>query len=324
MHSPNTANHINHHEMVSDSTLHVVAVISNPVRFHSRYRLFKAFEAEMLATPNVKLHVVEIAQGDHHFEVTSADNPSHLQLRTSEELWTKESMINRGVRHLLPRDWKYLCWADADISFHNKNWARDTISQLQRWHVVQPWGQCIDLGPKGDIVQMHTSFAKAVHGGEPIRLNVGDNYYKFAHMGYSTACTRQFYEEVDGLIDWGILGSGDAHMSYAMINHVDSSINGDAHDNYKKLAREWQHRAFRVTNGHMGVIHGFITHHWHGRKKDRRYKDRWKILVEHKFDPINDLRRDHQGLYKLIGKPQLQEDIRHYFSARLEDSIDIE
>lgn len=323
MHHDHIVNAIHHHDLVSDSTLHVVAVVSNTGRYHSRYRLFRDFVSRMQATANVRLHVVETAFGDRHHEVTEAGNPAHLQLRTSHELWTKENMINRGITHLLPRDWKYVAWVDADVTFANPHWALDTIHELQHWQVVQPWTECLDLGPKGTVFQVQKSFAYLVNQGIRVRVNPKEPY-AFGHMGYATACTREFYENVGGLIDFGILGSGDAHMAYSLIGKVEESISNRVSEEYKRAVLEWQRRAFRATNGHMGFVPGFITHHWHGKKRSRRYLERWQILTKHKFDPFTDLKRDHQGLYQLIGKPRLQEDIRQYFRTRDEDSVDEE
>lgn len=322
LHHPSISSAINNQGLVSDSTLHVVAVISNTQRYHSRYRLFRDFEAEMKATANVQLHVVETAFGDRHHEVTSAADPSHLQLRTSHELWHKENMINRAVTHLLPRDWKYLAWVDADVHFNNPHWALDTIHQLQHYAVAQPWSDAVDLGPSGQVTQTQKSFAALVNQGIRVRLNPRETQYQFGHMGYATACTRTFFENVGGLIDWGILGSGDAHMAYAMIGKVEESVSNRVSDEYKKALVEWQRKAMRETNGHLGFVPGFITHNWHGRKSSRKYLERWQILTKHKFDPHADLRKDGQGLYRLTGKPRLQEDIRQYFMARNEDSLD--
>ena len=41
------ANGISHHGLVNDSTLHVVAPVSNPARYHSRYKIFRDFAAAM-------------------------------------------------------------------------------------------------------------------------------------------------------------------------------------------------------------------------------------------------------------------------------------
>jgi hypothetical protein len=314
--------HLNH-GMKNDSTLHVIGVVSNPSRFQSRVRLAREWIARMEATANVQLHLVETAHGDHHHEVTRDSHANHLQLRTDHELWTKESMINLGICHLLPSDWRYVAWVDADVSFSNPDWAIQTIHQLQRRHIVQPWSECVDLGPKGEALQLHRSFASRVNGGHKLPLNPKDPY-AFGHMGYATAATREFIENTRGLIDWAILGAGDSHMAYATIGKVDHSINGRAAEGYKRLAREWQFHAHRLTNGHWGYVPGVILHHWHGTKKSRQYQSRWQILVDHKFDPTVDLAKDSQGLYKLVGKPHLQEAVRRYFDSRNEDSVDTE
>ena len=74
----------------------------------------------------------------------------------------------------------------------------------------------------------------------------------------------------------------------------------------------------------IGFVKGTIYHYWHGKKADRRYMDRWDILIKNKFNPYTDIHKDWQGLY--IMNPDLMEfqrDIRDYFRARNEDSIDL-
>ncbi len=314
--SEHIKNQLWHSDLVSDSTLHVVAVCSNPVRYHSRYRLFREFVARMRATKNVQLHLVELAYGDRHHEVTTA---ADLQLRTSAEIWHKENMINLGVR-TLPRDWKYLAWIDGDVTFQNDNWALETIHALQHYPVVQPWSECIDLGPNGNALQMFRSFGSLVQKG--VKHSFKDPNYPMGHSGYAWACTRTFWENTGGLIDDAILGAADHHMAWAMINRVDYSVNKAMSDSYKNKLRAWQFLANRETNAHIGAVPGLLHHAWHGSKTNRFYRERWQILVQHKFDPVKDLRKDAQGLYYLTGKPHLKEDIKQYFRSRNEDGID--
>ena len=35
----------------------------------------------------------------------------------------------------------------------------------------------------------------------------------------------------------------------------------------------------------MGFVPTIVYHNWHGNKSDRCYVDRWKILIEEKFNP---------------------------------------
>lgn len=321
-------NSINNHHMVSDSTLHVMAVVSNSARYHSRYRLAREFFARMHATPNVELHVVETAFGDRHHEVTGRSglphsNTSELQLRTSTEIWLKEAMINVGVRHLLPSDWRYVAWVDADVTFHNSNWALETIHALQHHCVVQPWSECIDTGPNGNALKMFRSFGSIAQSGERIQAKF-DETYRYGHTGYAWACTRRFWENTHGLMDFPILGSSDHHMAFSLLGRVDDSVDSNLTEGYRQAAREWQNRAYRETNGHIGYVPGMLTHAFHGSKRNRYYRERRQILIEHAFDPNVDLRRDAQGLFYLVGKPALEEDIRRYMRSRNEDSIDEE
>jgi len=103
-----------------DDKLHVVTMISNPVRYKSRYRLYKQFKDYMSAEQNVVLHTVEVAYGDRPFEVTDRDDPNNYQFRTSCEIWHKENALNLGIARL-PCNWKYMAWVDADIEFLRPN-----------------------------------------------------------------------------------------------------------------------------------------------------------------------------------------------------------
>src|SRR4051812_11838284 len=134
---------------------YVVCVISNPVRYKSRYTLYRQF-AERMSRSGVKLLTVECGFGERNFEVTDpvcegawVDSKHHVRLTTYDEIWHKENMLNIGIRHL-PKDWKYVCWVDADIMFLRDDWAEETFHQLQHHHIVQMFQTAVDLGPTGE------------------------------------------------------------------------------------------------------------------------------------------------------------------------------
>ena len=319
--SDHLVQHIKHRDLVHDNTLHVIGVVSNPMRFESRVRLFREWEKEMLSTPHVKLYLVELAYNDMHFELTDAKNPHHLQLHSHQIIWHKENMINLAVRHLLPKDAKYICWCDADIHFRNPGWALETIHQLQLYPVVQPWSDCIDLGFRGNIVQHFESFC-SIHRKEIRKQRWPGEPYKYAHSGFAWACTRYFWENVKGLMDFPILGSADHHMAWAMIGDVKSSVHGGMSQSFKDRANRWQADACRVTYGDsIGYVMGRIEHHFHGPKAKRKYRERWQIFIDNKFDPDQDLAYDSNGLLYVLNKPRLLQDIKEYFIQRSEDEI---
>lgn len=314
--------HHKHKDLKTDSTMHVVAVCTNPSRNQSRYRLFREFVREMESSPNVELHIVEGAFGDRHFEVTEECNPNHLQVRLQSEIWIKENLINLGVKHLLPTNWKYLSWVDGDVGFRNKDgWALEAIHQLQTFNVLQPWQQCVDLGPHGNIMQTFNSFGYIHQRGDKKQRHKGEPYI-YAHSGFAWSCNRYFWEQVGGLFDRAVLGSADHHMAWAMIGQTMSTIHGKMGKDFFDAILEWQRKAIKACAGDVGYSAGRLEHHFHGPKGRRYYRERWQILVDHQFNPIHDLEYDAQGVLRLVGKPGLEVAIRKYNRSRMEDSIE--
>lgn len=305
---------------------YVVAVISNQVRYLSRYRLFRKFQNEM-EQAGVQLIVVETAFGDRPHEITSATNPYHLQLRTFHEVWHKENMINLGVQHLsrLDPNWKYFAFIDADVSFVRPDWVDETIHQLQHHHIVQMFQNAIDLGPNGESFAKYDGFAWAFNQG---KFDITSQKYTSFHPGYCWAMTHEAYEMVGGLIDTAVLGAGDRHMAFGMAGCMEKSITKGLHESYAQPMYEWEKRAERYIQRDVGFVGGTILHHWHGKKKDRKYHSRWNILINNNFNLNTDVKRDRQGLLQLevmdVRQMKLRDDIRHYFRSRNEDSIDLD
>ena len=330
---------------------YVIAVINNPARYARRPQLFKEFMSRM-AGYGVNLFVVETAFGERDFQVTDAANPRHIRLQSDSELWHKENMINIGISRL-PADWKYVAWIDGDIDFVRADWAIETVHELQHHDFVQLFSDAIDMGPNHEVLTVFKSFAYCYcnklppkiagkqyrkaedydhegfshEGGslQSIKTKDTKNYsaHNTWHPGYAWAATRQAITAVGGLIDFAILGSADFHMATAIIGNAAESLPPKANEEYKKMVLNWQARAAKLGKN-IGYVKGTIYHFWHGKKADRRYMDRWDILIKNKFNPQTDIHKDWQGLY--VMNPDLMEfqrDIRDYFRARNEDSIDL-
>lgn len=309
--------------MQSDSHLlndfYVIAVISNPARYATRYKLYLDFK-ERMKKAGVKMLTVEASFGERSFKVSSTDE-LHLQISSLDEVWHKENMINLGVQRL-PSSWKYMAWIDADISFTRDDWALETVQQLQHYQVVQMFQSAIDLGPNNEHIQMHNGFMYSYLSG----MNNPTPYYTNWHPGYAWAINRDAFNSVGGLIDKGVLGAGDRHMALSLVDMP--SVEAKLHPNYHDMVDTWRQRANRHIRKDVGYVPGTILHYWHGKKRDRRYHDRWKILQEHQFDPNHDLKRDWQGLFQLEDhgterSRKLRDDLRGYFRQRNEDSIDL-
>jgi hypothetical protein len=297
--------------------LYVVTCVSNPVRYTTRYNLYKDF-AKRVQDAGATLITVEMAFGDRPFQITETNNPNHVQVRSYFELWHKENMLNLGIQRL-PGDWEYVAWVDADVQFTRSDWVNETVEQLQHYMFLQMFSFATDLNPQKEPIKTHTGFVHDYyHNPESIRKG---GYATFSHPGYAWAARREALDSVGGLIDWGVLGSGDRHMACSLIGKVDYSYHKDVSDDYKNACAEWQRRCDKHIKRDIGYVSGTINHFWHGSKANRGYSDRWKILVDHNYRPHFDTYRDTQGLLQLDDdRIELRDSIRKYFRSRHEDS----
>lgn len=320
-------NHIQKPYLRSDNTLHVIGVVTNVARWHSRYRLARKWLERMNQMPNVKAYVVEAAYKDRDFEVAEACNPRHLRLHTKSEIWLKENLINLGVKRLLPHDWRYMAWVDMDVHFRRSDWALATIHQLQHYPVVQPWSDVVDLDFYGGVHGHYRSFGSLHARGVPKCHHKKHEYgHAYAHPGFAWACTRSFYEAVEKLLEFCIVGAGDHHMAWAMVGDIESTIHRKVSENYKIACRQWQEKATFACGHNVGYVPGSIEHNFHGPKERRYYYERWDILLKHQFDPLHDLTHDSQGLLVLKNNARLnrlERAIHRYNLERLEDSIEM-
>ena len=320
-------------ELGQDHVLHVIVPINNYVRYKRRYELFHMFMERMSKYKNVRLYVVEVAFGDRPFMCTDSTNPNHLQLRTQDEIWHKENSINLMIQRLPPR-WKYVAWIDADITFLNDDIIGETIQQLQHYKVVQMFESVINKGARGQVHQggagHFKSFMYMYHqylmGYEQFPYSTTKEKNKYAnvwHPGFAWACTRKAYEDMGGLIEFAALGAGDHHMALALIGQAKFSLPGDIHPNYRALVMAFQERCETYIRRDVAWVPGIIVHDWHGPYKARKYEERWLILTNSKFDPLTDICKDYQGLWKFSSnKNDLRDGIRLYLRGRNEDSID--
>jgi hypothetical protein len=299
-----------------EENLHVIIVISNPCNFKRRYELATQFINRMKVQPHVILYVVELVYGDQEFKLTSAAEPTHLQLRGSIPLWHKENMINLGVKKLLPASWKAFAWIDADIEFDNIHWAEDTLKILNGSRdIVQLFTHAVDMDANTDPLQIFQGFGYQYD----LRKLHGRPGLNFWHPGYAWACTRQTYEQMGGIYEKSILGAGDHNMALCLIGKgVMAVVNQGVTDNYKQTMFEFESR---VKSLKLGYVPGVIRHFFHGSKRNRKYMERWKILVDQKYDPTIHITTDANGL--LIPTeacpPKLLADIMNYFKERNED-----
>lgn len=302
--------------------LYVVTPIFNPRRYERRYELYRQFEKHV-ADSGAILHTVEIALRERPFQVTEKGHPRHLQLVTNDEWFLKENLINLGFRSL-PPEAEYVAWVDADVHFMSTDWASETVHMLQHHPVVQMFSQVMNLNPKNDAFQRWYGFAYSFVNGRAYSP-IGKDYYTYWHPGFAWAYRRDVLDQLGGLLDRIPLGSADSHMAAALIGKAKDTVHGLTTNTFKTYIYNWEDNAQRHlkhTGESIGYVDGMIGHYWHGRMKDRQYKERWDIMVEHEFNPYTDLRPDMNGLLHLTDRRYgFRMDLQRYLANRNEDCI---
>jgi hypothetical protein len=300
-----------------DSNLYVIASVFNPQRYKSRISLYNKFK-KYIEDSGAKLFTVEVSLGTRNFVVTTPNNPMNLQLVTNDELWFKERMINLAIARL-PLDWRYVAWIDADVQFARPDWAHETVELLQHFPIIQMFSTATDMCPKHGVLHKHTGFAYAYNN--TLMTEPTGNYLQW-HPGFAWAARRDALDDLGGLLDLAILGSADRHIAYALLGWINKSCSQNMHSSYFDMLNIYEERA-KLLRGNLGYMDGNLSHYWHGRKAQRGYQDRWKILVRNRYNPFLDVKNDWQGLLQFSNnKPQLRYEIRQYFQSRNEDSID--
>ena len=299
-----------------EEKLNVIIVISNPCLYAKRYKLLNQFVKRINEEEEyVNLFIVEMIYQNQKFIITDKNNKNHLQLITDVPIWHKENMVNLGVKYLLPKNYKAFAWIDADLEFENNSWALDTLKILNgSKDVIQLFSHCIDMNYDETTLNIFNSVGYSYNKNKKY-VSKGLDYW---HPGYAWAINRKAYEKIGGLYDKGILGSGDSIMALSFINKVQTMNNMKYSIDYNASMTEYQKKTNKLR---LGYTPGVIRHYYHGSKKNRRYTERWKILMNHQYSPYHHLKYDDMGI--LIPtenfSQEFKNDIMEYFKERKED-----
>ena len=344
--------HLTH--TAQSGALWVVTAISNPVRYKTRYALYRAFRKHVLEDLGLPLVTVECALNDTDCQVTPSKTEDtrtvvhgthsngtpfiDISLTNKSWVWLKENLQVIGLAQV-PCTAKAVLFADADICFHNCNVGTEILHALQTHSVVQPFEHALDLGPRDEVLQVHQSFMSCHVQGMEWRLDKAKDsqgypvYYQRGrgggianlwHPGFCMAWRLSTLQKLQ-LLQVGVLGAGDHHMCGALIGKAHCTLPAGIHPNYRRAVELWQERADRAVHRDVGFVSGTISHFWHGKKSNRRYIQRWDVLCHNKFDPERDVFTNAQGVLELRhDRWNLRDGIRRYLRQREEDSIDTE
>jgi len=262
----------------------------------------------------------------------------HIVMRTSDFMWHKEDACNAGVQRALPHDWQQMCWLDADIQFVRPNWVGECIQQLQHYSFLQMFSDGRDAGPNYELIPKQQASSlwtgpgyqgpsfvkhwKVKTDREPspvvradlarvardikrlerdflqLENDLNPPYPGPIWYGLAWACTRKAYDDVGGIFDVAVWGGADYDMSHALTEQC-ATLHLKAHPNYRKMLLEYEERCRRYIRKNVGAMEGTVIHYWHGRKSERKYSEKRKLMGTANFDPLRHLKRDSNGLWAL-------------------------
>lgn len=317
---------------------YVITPIMNSPRYRVRAENYRKFKT-VCDNARMKLITVEAAFGDRPFEVTERDNPMNVQLRTVDELWLKENMINIGIEYMLQLDpdAKYVAWIDSDTfpMCPPKEWFELTYHGLQHYEIIQMWQYLINFGPdyqpvSGTQMSFMATYAAAgftVPRGKnvPHTLAGHSGLVSLGRPGLAWAANLEALKKVGGLPDRCILGSGDWHLAHALVEAMETKSAEMKISAYSEYLFHVQELCSRWIKKDVGYVPVTVGHWYHGNKVDRKYDTRGQLLIEANYNPYRDIKKDPQGLYCLETwtpeQVRLRDLIRNYFATRNEDSV---
>lgn len=311
------------------ATLDIVTVVSNPHGWATRVKHARTAIANWLKEPNVRITLVECSFGDRGWELLDLEKDPRvtvIQVKSSSLVWNKENLQNIGISRL-PHDAKYIGTFDADIIFRKSGWATECINTLHLYPFAMPWNTALDMGPHGEVMATHSSFASLYHAGKPVAPNSAKFWdfdggpYKYSHTGYAHLWTRETLDRIGGLFELGAVGSGDHSMLLGITGQADYSLPAKVSDEYRAVVKQWEARAVTHINSKVGFVHQVIEHLFHGAKAKRGYISRWDMFHEHSFNPNTDLKKNSYGVVEFAGnKPSLERAFANYLTSRSEDA----
>ena len=135
----------------------------------------------------------------------------------------------------------------------------------------------------------------------------------FSVPGFAWACNKSLFDDLGGLYDKNIVGSGDTFLVDCYLNSWDIHGFSSKFNDYMKVdLMSWKER-LQAKKPALDYIPVDIYHLWHGSLKNRKYMDRHDIILKYNYDPLNDIILKDDVYEWNTDKFEMHEDIKQYF-----------
>ncbi len=297
----------------------------NPIGYRRRSFNYHVFRK------NLDLPLVTVELGfDGKYELTDKDADVLIQIDGGAVLWQKERLLNLALK-AVPADVENIAWLDCDVVFQRPDWIEEAEQRLTSLNVIQLYSKAAEFKAE----HLHLAANAEVRHSPAIAALFADGYLpakeqwrsaepiRPKQLGFAWAAKSALLRD-QGFYDAAILGGADALMFLAMYGLfeeaiVRSSLNAAGGDHYLR----WAESFHRAVAQRVGFIPGKIYHLWHGDRKNRKYRDRYRLLRG--FDPFSDIVLAGNGAWQWKD-PQsgLAQSVREYFVERSEDEAVME
>jgi len=283
--------------MSNENDVGVVCCYFNPCHYKTKLINYKKFYNSIEGS-KIDLLTVELAIGDDDFEIS--DIPNVIKVRSKSILWHKERLLNIGIKELIEKGYKKICWLDADVKFEEKEWLKNISDELENHMVCRV-------------------FTDAIKEGQQTPPTAG--------LGW--AARSELFEKIE-LYDKGIIGGGDTLNAFAFGGDILDAFTFhiSLEEHLKKILSEemlihhnkWVKKCSNIVNGDVGFAKNNISSFYHGHINDRSFKYRPTILTYFKFNPEQDIKLNEYDCYEwATEKPNMHRRVKEYFINRRED-----
>lgn len=307
-----------------DDILYIVISVFSPYGRDIRTKLAQDFihRIEKLQSDGepVQICVVELLYKEQTNFLKVLNSKFHLQIQYKHNiyLFNKENLINVGIQKILPSNWKWMAWIDADIEITDPYWVRKTLQLFKsgQYDILQLFSICRYLSSENIPSEYFYSSIRLLHSPNLLKDK------KYRHPGFAWACSRKAYEKMNGLFEYAIVGGGDFIMESCFTNRF--YLIEKKFEKNQYFLNEIKQFYEKVNGFSIYYLNTIIQHHYHGERKDRMYVDRNQILLKYQFNPKKDMIRPFENLGFHILVPTIEfyelieSQIDAYFQSRKE------
>jgi len=291
--------------------LYIIIPYFNFCQWKSNIDNLDLFLSENKFSKNVR---VVISEGIFNSELKGYSDRVflHLKFNFKNVFWAKENLINLAISQL-PKDWKYAIWCDRDVVFEGEQWIDKSIEKLSKCDIIQPWNKLNYLDKNGNkLDEVYYSVLSTKSGASEKNI--------YGHSGMAWGINSLFYKKIKKILDWQIVGGADLTLAFSFgINDHKKLLNLMQTKPMKKTFKKYL-KNFKDIK--YDYVEANIKHLWHGDSKNRSYKERFRILEKHNFNPNKDIYYDENEVLCLTENGErMENDIKEYFLSRNEDDL---